>query len=104
MADYFIYMLECRGNRLYTGYSRDPRRRYRQHCAGKARCKFTMAFAPVRPVACWRIEGSCADAMRIECWIKNRPRSVKVELLRSPALLNQAFPEFNLQPEPFGDW
>ncbi|HPM97541.1 MAG TPA: GIY-YIG nuclease family protein [bacterium] len=104
MDGFFVYILECAGNRFYTGYSRDARRRYRQHCRGQARCRFTAAFPPIHPSACWRVPGSRSQAMRLERWLQAQSRLQKEELIRTPAKLALIFPELNLQIEAVGEW
>lgn len=42
---WFVYILECRGGRLYTGISNDVARRYAAHAAGKG-ARFTRSFPP----------------------------------------------------------
>ena len=32
---YIVYILECKGNRLYTRYTTNLERRYQEHCQGK---------------------------------------------------------------------
>ncbi|HSB89575.1 MAG TPA: GIY-YIG nuclease family protein, partial [Anaerolineales bacterium] len=35
MPDYYCYILECSDGTFYTGWTTDPQRRLRQHCAGR---------------------------------------------------------------------
>jgi putative endonuclease len=43
---HFIYMLRCKGDRIYTGYTTDVEARYQKHCEGTA-AHFTKAFPPM---------------------------------------------------------
>jgi putative endonuclease len=36
MNQYYVYILECKDNRLYTGYMTDLERRYQEHCQVKS--------------------------------------------------------------------
>lgn len=45
-----VYVLECAGNKLYTGISPDPAARFAQHVAG-AGAKYTKANKPLRILA-----------------------------------------------------
>ena len=65
---WFVYLLECRGGRIYTGIATDVDRRLAEHRAGRG-ARFTRAHPPVRELA--RLP--CADrpeALRREAAIK----------------------------------
>lgn len=47
---WFVYLLMCKGNRLYAGISPDLSARLALHRAGKG-AKFTRAFPPQRLIA-----------------------------------------------------
>lgn len=47
---WFLYLLECKGNRLYAGISPDPQARFLLHQSGKG-AKFTRANPPLRLLA-----------------------------------------------------
>ena len=44
---WYLYILECTGNRLYTGIAVDVEARFQAHASGKG-ARFTKAFKPVR--------------------------------------------------------
>ena len=65
---WFVYLLECRGGRIYTGIATDVDRRVAEHRAGKG-ARFTRAHPPVREL----VRLPCADrpeALRLEAAIK----------------------------------
>ena len=65
---WFVYMLACRGGRIYTGITPDVAARYAKHCAGKGGA-FTRGHPPTRILASTR----CADrgaALRMEYALK----------------------------------
>ena len=43
---WYVYMVRCRDNSLYTGYTNDPQRRLMVHNAGKG-AKYTRSRLPV---------------------------------------------------------
>ncbi|GAB3336662.1 GIY-YIG nuclease family protein [Marilutibacter aestuarii] len=47
MAPWYVYLIECRGGRIYTGIATDVVRRYAEHAAGKG-ARFTRAWPPER--------------------------------------------------------
>jgi len=74
-----VYILKCRGGRLYTGITNNLAKRVAAHRAGLG-ARFTRAFAPVRLV--WSEAGyTHSAAARREAAIKKLPRSAKIRLL-----------------------
>lgn len=65
---WFVYVLECRGGRLYTGITVDVARRFAQHVNGKG-ARFTRAHPPQRIVAVIE-HPDRSSASRAECAIK----------------------------------
>lgn len=78
---YFLYILECSNNSLYTGIAVDPQKRYQAHCAGTA-AKYTRAFPPVKMVALWEVGSDRGLAQKLECKIKKLKRSEKIKLIQ----------------------
>ncbi len=81
---YWIYILQTRGGRYYTGYTEDLARRYRQHRMGDSRCRFTRGFPPEGVARCWRVYGTRGVALRIEALIKRQNRRAKERLIQEP--------------------
>ncbi len=68
MSAWFLYLIECRGGRIYTGISTDVARRYAQHVAGTG-ARFTRAWPPERLLASFPYPDR-AQASRAEHAIK----------------------------------
>ena len=66
MADgtWWVYMIECRGGKIYTGIAKDPEARFRKHLAGDG-AAFTRMNPPVALLA-KRPCGTRSDALRAE--------------------------------------
>ena len=75
---HFVYMLRCKGNRIYTGYAVDVQARYEEHCCGRG-AKFTKAFPPEGVLRSFELE-TREEALRLEARIKKLKRPQK-ELL-----------------------
>ena len=88
---YWVYILHCENNSYYAGYTTDLVRRYQEHVAGHAKCKYTRSFKPLGIVQCWQVTGSKAMAMRVERYIKKISKVEKSKLIESPHLLVQIF-------------
>ena len=67
-AVWFLYLLRCAGDRIYTGISTDPARRLRDHAAGRG-ARFTRAFPPQELLAV-RPCGTAREARQHEHHIK----------------------------------
>jgi putative endonuclease len=79
-ATWWVYMIACRGGKIYTGTAVDPDARFEAHLQGKG-AAFTRANPPV---ALLRREpfGSRGDACRAESALKKLPRERKVAWAR----------------------
>lgn len=75
---WYVYMVRCRDNSLYTGYTNDPQRRLAVHNAGKG-AKYTRSRLPVVLV----YQEECNDkiaAQRREYALKQLNKSQKEAL------------------------
>lgn len=84
---YYIYIIKCAGDRLYTGYTSDPEKRFKEHKTGKGGAKFTRGFTPVSIEGLWEITGAKGEAMRIEAYIKSLKKIDKIQLIERPSVL-----------------
>ena len=66
--DWFVYIVECRDGRLYTGITTDLVRRFHQHGSGKG-AKFTRRNPPVRMLAAQPCANR-SEASKLEYQIK----------------------------------
>lgn len=77
---WFVYVLRCKGDRLYCGIAKDVDARFAEHAAGKG-AKFTRGFPPEAIVASLRV-GDRAEALKREAAFKRMTRLQKIEALR----------------------
>ena len=77
---YYIYILECADNTLYTGYTNDLDNRLKVHNQGKG-AKYTRARLPVNLVYKEEFEDK-SDACKREYHIKHMTRKKKEELIK----------------------
>lgn len=81
-ARWFVYMLECERDTLYTGIALDVAARYAVHCSGKG-AAYTRANKPRRVIAQLR----CRDrsvALRTEAALKRLSRPQKLAWAAKP--------------------
>lgn len=82
--DWYVYLLECSDQTLYTGITTDVDRRLAEHNAGVG-AKYTKGRGPVRLLA-FRCVNSRSDALKLEAFVKKQPKVKKVTTLMSDAL------------------
>ena len=83
--EYFVYIIKCRDERLYTGITTDMERRFAEHSgiSGNSKgAKFTRANPPVEIMAVWSCNGR-SEASRLEYAIKKLSRAEKIRLIEN---------------------
>ncbi len=75
---WFVYLLECRNGKIYTGITTDVERRFDEHLKGTG-AKFTRANPSVQILA-FKHCMSRSEASSMECTIKRLKPSEKKEL------------------------
>ena len=92
---YYIYILRCTDNSLYTGITTDFKKRIRTHMAKeKTAAKYTKSREVLGAVALW----SCPDrssALKLEYCIKALRKAKKEELIKNPEFVNNMGLETN---------
>jgi putative endonuclease len=84
---YYVYMLLCADQSIYTGLTTDIERRLIEHNAGKG-ARYTAPRIPVVVLAVWECENRSA-ATKLELKFKGMTRVRKLEMARTTA--NQQF-------------
>lgn len=86
MSAWFVYILRCADDTLYTGVTTDPARRLREHnSGGRLGARYTRARRPVELLYQEEV-ASRSEACRREAAIKKLTRRAKLQaLLPSPA-------------------
>lgn len=77
---HYIYILESNNGKLYTGYTTDLERRFKEHKSGKG-AKFTTAFG-AKKLRYSESFTSKSDALKREYQIKQLSRSEKLQLIK----------------------
>jgi putative endonuclease len=78
---YYVYILRCHDNTLYTGYTNDIPKRLQTHNSGKG-AKYTRARLPVKLIYFEKYI-SKKEAMKREYQIKQLSRYQKLELINT---------------------
>ena len=77
---WWVYMIACRGGRIYTGTALDPEARFLAHREGKG-AAFTRANPPIAILHRMPF-GSRRDACRAEAALKKLSREEKLSWIR----------------------
>ena len=75
MTVWYLYLIECKNGRLYTGITVDLSARFEAHCAGTG-AMFTRLNPPRRMLAAKPFDG-CSAATRGELQLKRLPPNQK---------------------------
>lgn len=76
---WYLYMIRCEDNSLYTGITTDVERRFQQHFLGKG-AKYTKSHKVKEIEIIIEFENR-SEASKKEYWIKSLGKSKKEELL-----------------------
>ena len=76
---FYTYILKCRDDSFYCGYTTDIKRRLEEHNAGKG-AKYTIPRLPVELVYFEKFDTKSL-AMKRECAIKKLSREQKMKLM-----------------------
>lgn len=77
---WFVYILLCADNSLYTGYSYDPEQRFEDHRNGKGG-KYTRSHKPLKIIYKEQLS-SKPEALKREAQIKGWRRDKKIKILK----------------------
>ena len=84
---YYIYMIRCKDNSIYTGITTDIERRMEEHFSGdKKKCaKYTLVHVPKKLECAWKTENK-KNASKLEYHIKKLAKSQKEKLIKTHKL------------------
>lgn len=86
---YFVYLLRCMDDSLYTGITTDVLRRVREHRSGGTQgAKYTKTHRPRELAAVWCVENRSA-ASKLEWRLKHLTKQQKELLCKTPELLSE---------------
>jgi len=80
LMSYFVYILKCSDDTLYTGITKDVNKRVGEHNSSTKGAKYTKARRPVKLLYCESSEDRSSASKR-EYAIKKLTRAKKLELI-----------------------
>ncbi len=92
----YVYIVECEDGTLYTGITKDIKKRMKTHLeGGPSGAKYTKSHKVRSVAALWTVEDYNAAA-KLEYAIKKRlTRAQKLELIANPETLCDVFPDLS---------
>jgi len=90
---YYVYMLRCQDNSIYTGITTDIERRMKEHFEKSEKCaKYTMTHSAKKVENIWETENKSL-ASKLEYHIKRLTKMQKEELIENPNLIKKFLSE-----------
>ena len=77
---WYVYMVRCKNNALYTGIAIDVKARVKTHNDGKGAKSVKALGLPVKLVYKEKV-GTCREALKRECAIKKMKKKDKEKLI-----------------------
>ena len=75
----YVYVIRCKDNTLYTGWTNDLEKRFKAHCCGKG-AKYTKLHKPLCIEAAFEVADK-SDALKLEARIKKLTKKEKEILI-----------------------
>ena len=86
---YYIYMIRCKDNSIYTGITTDLNRRVKEHINKEKKCaKYTYFHTATKLEMAW-CSSNRKLASKLEYWLKTLPKFKKEELIENPCNLEK---------------
>lgn len=82
---YYLYILKCADQTLYTGITVDLARRLKEHNASRLGAKYTRARRPVKMVFFQKFRNR-STASKVEHLFKKMSRPEKLEIIKTKSL------------------
>lgn len=86
---YFTYIIRCKDDTYYIGYTSDIKRRMKEHETG-INCKYSRARGFKNLEVYWSTEKR-SDAMKLESFLKRLTRINKTKLINEPEILFEKY-------------
>lgn len=85
IKEYYVYMIRCEDDSLYTGITTDLQRRLKEHLErGKKCAKYTMSHHAKKLEVAWKAIDKIS-ASKLEYFIKTLNKTQKEEIIKNPS-------------------
>lgn len=86
---FYTYILRCKDDTYYIGYTTDIKRRIKEHEKG-INSKYTRARG-IKQLEIYWISKSKSEAMKLECLLKKLTRANKSKIIENPKFLYEKY-------------
>ena len=86
---YYVYMLRCRDDSLYTGYTPDLKARMEEHFSGGQKASKYVRSRGAKELAAFWVTEEKSDALKLEYRIKQLKKGRKESLVKDPGRLEE---------------
>ena len=94
---YYIYMLRCEDNSIYTGITTDLKRRLEEHITKSNKCaKYTMRHTAIKLELAWQTDNR-SNASKLEYQIKHLNKTQKENIILNPENIKMLEGKINLK-------
>lgn len=94
---YYIYMLRCADNSIYTGITTDLKRRIEEHITKSKKCaKYTLRHQVVKLEQAWKTD-TRVSASKLEYHIKHLNKAQKENIILNPENIKVLEERINLE-------
>lgn len=84
--NFYVYMLRCEDNSIYTGFTTDIKRRWEEHKKRSKKAKYTLSH-PVKSLDALFFTNDKKTALKLEYYIKRLSKDKKEEIIKNPKLI-----------------
>ena len=85
---HYIYLLRCKNNSLYCGYTTDLPKRMHSHLFTKTGAKYTKVFTPLAIACAFSIKADLSFTLKMEYAIKQLSKEKKEALVSGADLMD----------------
>ena len=94
---YYIYMLRCEDNSIYTGITTDLKRRLEEHTTKSNKCaKYTLRHKVLKLEQAWKTDNR-VNASKLEYHIKHLNKNQKEKIILNPENIKMLEEKINLE-------
>ena len=88
---YYVYMLRCVDDSIYTGITTDLKRRFKEHMERKNKCAKYTYYHFVTKIECAWITESRSQALKLEYYLKRLKKEDKESIINKSKNIEQLF-------------
>ena len=93
--NYYVYIILCDNNSLYTGITNNLIDRFKKHKTNKG-ANYTKIYKPVKYLSAWYVKNK-SIALSLEHFIKKQNKSKKIDFINKTSLLKKEYSQYKMK-------